>query len=525
MKKILLVSSLAIFLCTSCEDGFEEINQNPLAPTTVSFGAVFNEIVSSLRLGWNRQLFLHNEVLYDVTEQAVVTAQTFGNITGGSEDVWSNYYEALKNANELYDRFETQQEDPEIVAVLKAQLDILMAYKTFQVTDLFGDIPYSEAGRSFSEEAIVRPRYDKQEDIYKKLIADLESASAVLSGGGQTSLGNDYLRYGPSETLFGDNLDQWSRFSNSLQLRHLVRMYDKDPEYVEGRVGNLILSGANTLVKGLDAVMSPREQTWSNQGVNWSFREHNKVRMGTTMWNYMTEGNEILDPRATIFFEHNVNDEWVPFPQISDGNTPQSGGQPYNKDFRDAAYSNKGVDNIYSPVNFYLVRDEKDIPEILMSSAEIKYLRAEIFLRGIGVTPDVSLASQEYALGLLESLEFWQDLMVNSEIWINKSPILGIAELFAVVQYPKYAIDIGATQEDNLRKIYAQRWIDSFRQPWEAFSLLRRTNMLPRTKEENEFHRFTYPPSEAALNSENYLEQVSAMGGDETNVKIWWADK
>jgi len=524
MKKLLLISASILLFYTSCEDGFEELNQNPLAPTSVAYGAVFNELVSSLRLGWNRQLFLHNEVLYDVTEQAVVTAKTFGNITGGSEDVWSNYYTALKNANELYNRFENYEEDPEIGDFLKAQLDILMAYKTFQVTDLFGDIPYSEAGNVFDTDPITRPAYDSQEDIYKKLITDLEAASALLRSGGETSAGNAYLRYGASETLFGDNLDRWVRFSNSLQLRHLVRMYDRDPDFVGDRVKTLIESGADIIVKGSEVVMSPRAQAWSNQGVNWSFREHNKVRMGSTMWNFMTESDEIIDPRARIFFETNVEDAWVPFPQISDSNTPQSGGEPYNKDRRDGAYANKGEDNIYSSVNFYLIRDERDIPEILMTSAEIKFLRAEIFLRGIGVSADASLASQEYALGLLESLEYWQNLMVDSEIWINKPPILGIADLFATVQHPKYAFDLGAGEEDNLKKIYSQRWVDAFRQPWEVFSLLRRTNMLPREKAENDFHRFKYPPSESELNSDNYLEQVSVMGGDENNARVWWAN-
>jgi len=139
MKRTILLAVLVLFTFSQCDDGFEELNQNPLAPTEVAYGSLFNDLVASLRLGWNRQLFLHNEVLYDVTEQAVVTAQTFGNISGGSEDVWTNYYTALKNANELKRRFATT-DDPELGNIVRAQMDILMAYKTFQLTDLFGDV-------------------------------------------------------------------------------------------------------------------------------------------------------------------------------------------------------------------------------------------------------------------------------------------------------------------------------------------------------------------------------------------------
>jgi len=97
IKKIYSIAILiGLLWLPACDDGFEELNQNPLDPSDVSYNALFNEIVESLRLGWNRQLFLQNEILYDVTEQAVVTAQTFGNVVGGVEDVWSNYYTALR---------------------------------------------------------------------------------------------------------------------------------------------------------------------------------------------------------------------------------------------------------------------------------------------------------------------------------------------------------------------------------------------------------------------------------------------
>ncbi len=513
-KPIILLLCCFLF---ACDKDFDTINENPLQPSQVADGAIFNELVNSLRLGWNRQLFLHNEILYDVTEQAVVTAQTFGNVEGGVEDVWSNYYTALKNANALYQNLNLEIHDQQ-----RAMVDILMAYKTFQVTDLFGDIPYSEAGQAFLDNPIIRPQYDSQESIYKKLIEDLREASISLTSGDKTSDGENYLRFGTFETLFRDNKDKWIRFANSLQLRYLIRMYERDPEFVEPRVAELISTGANTLIANGDALMSPREQMWTNLGVNWSFAEHNKVRMGSTMWAFLTEDNEQLDPRLGIFFETNNNDEWVPFPQISDNSTPQSGGEPYRREQRDGNHAEKGAGNIYSPVNYYLIRDDLDIPEILMTSAEVQFLRAEIFLRGIGVSQDPFLAQSAYRQGMLESMDFWEGLMENSEIWINKSRIFSSSEKFLLTEHPKYKLDPSADINSNLEKIYAQRWVDTFRQPWEGFSLLRRTNKVPREKPENTFNRFKYPPSEVALNSSSYQEQISKMGGDERNVKVWW---
>jgi len=517
----ILLLGFMVFSFSGCDGDFGDINTNPLDPSQVSDGAIFNGIAASLRLGWSRQLFLNNEALYDVTEQAVVTAKTFGNVSGGSEEMWTDYYQALKNANELYARYSNNSVDPEIADIKKAQLDVLMAYKTFQLTDLYGDIPYSEAGRIFQDDESSRPSYDSQEDIYKTLIDQLITAVETFKKS-KTSLDNNFDRYGTFETLFDDNLDKWIRFSNSLQLRHLVRMYDKDEAFASPRIKTFIESGENTIVKGGDAVMMPRDQLWLNLGVNWSFREHNKVRLGTTFWNYLTEDGNIIDPRMNIFYEPNVNEDWVAFPQISDSNTPQSGGEPYQKDRRDGNHPNKGDNNIYASVNFFLIRDELDIPEILISAAEVQFLRAEIFLRGMGITADPFLALSAYESGFLSSLEFWQGLMENSEAWRIKSPILSIGELYQTVQHPKYFFDVNDNIENNLSKIYGQRWVDTFRQPWEAFSLLRRTNQLPREKSENQFFRFEYPPSESALNADNYSNQVSQMGSDATNVKVWW---
>ncbi len=519
----LILVGVLVFCPMSCDDGFEALNENPLFPTEAQTGPIFNSIIESLRLGWNRQLFLHNEKLYDVTELAVVTAETFGNVESGAEDVWSNYYQALLSAREIERRMDFN-DDPEIMDVIGAQLSIIMAYKTFQITDLFGSIPYSEAGRAYDEVSVLRPKYDDHESIYRSLINDLQVAIDFLQNGGdETSSGNNYLRLGAFDTFFGDDRFKWVTFGNSLLLKHLVRIYDKDPDYVGPLVEGMITSGASFLSQGGDVLMSPREQNWLNQGVNWSFREHNKVRLGSNMWSVMSDNQDILDPRMRILFEPNNDGEWQAFPQISSSDTPQSGGEPYSN-ARDGNYENKGVGNIYGSVNYYLIRDELDIPEIIMTAAEVKFLLAEVFAKGIGVQADFANASFNYQLGMWESLQFWQNLMINSEIWVNKPDIISSGDLFAVTDLPKYSFNNANSLEEQLTLIYTQRWIDSFRQPWEAFSLIRQTNLIPREKESNQFYRFKYPPSEAIHNEEAYSEQITAMGGDENHVKLWWME-
>jgi len=75
---------------------------------------------------------------------------------------------------------------------------------------------------------------------------------------------------------------------------------------------------------------------------------------------------------------------------------------------------------------------------------------------------------------------------------------------------------------EPLKLIYVQRWLDNFRQPWEAYALTRRTMATPREGGAIEHFRFAYPPSESINNPAKWAEQVSKMGADSPSAKVWW---
>ena len=66
--------------------------------------------------------------------------------------------------------------------------------------------------------------------------------------------------------------------------------------------------------------------------------------------------------------------------------------------------------------------------------------------------------------------------------------------------------------EEKLEFIYTQRWLDAFRQPWEAYALARRTGKTPREGDPIAHYRLPYPPSEAEYNSENYMDCTVQAG-------------
>jgi hypothetical protein len=515
-------------MLVSCTKDFEELNKNPFQPTKTDIGPLFNTVVSSLRLGWNEQFYVHNEVLYQQTQQAALTAEAWSNLSLGTEEIWTGYYAALAHIRDIESRIavlETQQ-DPVTLNNLKGMVKIVTAYKTFRVTDLFGDMPFFDAGRGFESIEYLRPRFDTQEEIYKFLLDELKWAAENIDPYGDTIPERPYYNIDEFDNLLYGDMEMWIKFANSLRLRHAMRMADKDPEYAGAIIGDIISNGLPVLVGfNLDSpvlesvCMWPSQQNWLRQSTSWSFREHKNLRMGTTVWKQMTnhdslDGSGIFDPRAFIFFETNNDKKWAPYPQIPEANTPPEGGIPYGL-HRDLNYTIKGDDCIYSPFNYYLTRDENDVPEVLITGAEVHYIKAEAYMRGIGVPADPSIADLEYFSGARASVEFWDNVMNSTSMWVNIDPGYASTNAFNVANLIFFT-------EDKLGLIYAQRWLDAFRQPWEAYALARRTGQTPREGDPINHFRLPYPPSEKENNGANCASAISNQGGDDPQFRIWW---
>ena len=516
-----------VFLCLcSCENEFEELNQNPFFPTQTEIGPLFNGVVQTLQLGWDEQFYMHNEALYGITQLAALTEEAFQNLSIGTEDVWKDYYTALSNVRALEKRFADFEGDQESLNNVKAQVMILKAYKTFKLTDLFGDVPYFDAGKGFESLEFVEPKFDAQEEIYKAVLADLEWAANNINidPSAVTSAGQPFVSMGSFDNLFDSNLNLWIKFANSLRLKHSIRMAEVDAAFAEPIIKDILENKLPLIQEGEDVALYPEKLDWQKASTHWSFREHNNLRIGSNIWNQISDSNDpsgsgIFDPRGFIWFEPNNEMQWNVYPQIPANDTEPSGGFPYEGS-RDIAYDVKGQQNIYAPFNYYLIRDDSQIPELLLTAAEVKFLEAEAYERGLGVQQDAGDARSSYALGVATSIRFWQNLVLNTDIWENKPPILSEGEIQSIVNSnPKITI---FGNSEPLKLIYTQRWLDNFRQPWEAYALTRRTLATPREGSDIQHFRFAYPPSESINNPTKWAEQVSKMGADNSTTKVWW---
>jgi len=531
-----------------------------MSPTGTDIGPLFNGVVSSLCWTWDEQFYLNNEIFYPESELGALISESWGNYSIGVDAVWNNYYLALANIHDIDKRLDemcTSTGDNEIDDKVRAQLTVIEAYKTFKVTDMFGDIPYSEAGYIwYDTEANRKPKYDTQESIYKTLLEELIWARNILNSGSNiTELGNQYYSLGAYDVLYKNDYLKWAKIANSLILRHGMRMYHKDPTFAEP----ILQEAFNEPViddymyngNGAFALWPINVSQFGDQG--WSFREHKNLRMGETVFAQMSKetdsiDNAIFDPRVFVFFDTNnktadyPEGAWRAFPQIRDENTPIEGGSPYSS-ARDKNYAFKGPACLYSPFNFYLIRDHVFVPQIMMSPAEVCFIKAEMMVKGI-VPGGLGMAVEELIRnGIKNSYYMWLQLPIYGTdatykyIYPELQAILDGGDIWSIsdsyasqvmneMMYLNY--DFMYDETAYLEFIYQQRWLDLFRQPNEAWSLARRTFMTPTTIDHQKLvtYRLPYPQSEVTYNYDNYNEQIRKMShGDTRETKVWWMEE
>ena len=172
--KIYLLITATLFASVSCDKGFEDLNKNPFESIETDVGPLFNKVVSSLTMGWNEQFYVNNEALYKYSELGALTQTSWPNVNIGTEEIWTNYYTHLAVIRDIEKRFENYKGSQDELVNAKAMLKVLLALKTFKVTDLFGDIPFSKAGRGFESLEFARPEFDGQQEIYLFLLDELK---------------------------------------------------------------------------------------------------------------------------------------------------------------------------------------------------------------------------------------------------------------------------------------------------------------------------------------------------------------
>lgn len=492
MKKYFLspyIALLFLVLLTSCAKNFESLNTDPNRPKQVNPGVMLSQLqyrIISSAVTSSRN-FTHELMQVDAPRSSPGGTGLHRYVVNPGAGVWSNFYSYLTDIEDIY-QIADELNEPNYKA-------IALIYKSWAysiLTDLYGDIPYSEAIKA--TKGNFQPAFDKQKDIYTKILADLETANGLINTSKALTYGGDVLY--SANTLSGTinpGMVKWKKFCNSLRLRLLVRISKRNDEL---SVNNQISAMLADQVKYPLFTANTDEAIFRFTGSYPYFNPYYNARQldwrdGTYFTKFfMDKMNADNDPRRTL---------WCT--TVTVGGVPTyvgiESGYPTTTEYqvgRNSSYSD--VLKTYVPMG------------IMMTLSELEFIKAELSLKGFatGKTP-----KQHYEAGITASMVQW-GLTVPAG-YFNQSGVL---------------YDVAANSEKQLEQIMMQKYYAYFFVDYQSWFEKRRTGypVLPRgtgIPAENKFpSRVPYPSYLQSLNAENLAKAVTSMGGDNSDIKVWW---
>ncbi len=141
---------------------------------------------------------------------------------------WAGNYGSLRDIGLLRDRAIASKSDFHLGVAL-----ILKSFQFAQITSLWGDAPYSDAGLGGLN---TKPKFDAQADIFTGVIADLKTANTLLSKPVAS-----YSNINPSaDVIYAGNSAKWQKLANSLMLRYYMRLSVKSPAIAKAGIEEIM---------------------------------------------------------------------------------------------------------------------------------------------------------------------------------------------------------------------------------------------------------------------------------------------
>ncbi len=499
-KQIQIISILIMVVMTGCvKTNLTDLNVNPDQPLSTNPNYVFNFVLQQGMGNYGSDVTMEqwnimNWMMFMAERDGMEPGKEY-RVPGGKDAFWREQYtNTLSNAQLIVDM---AADDPGMVN-MKAAAEIWQVYIFQVITDLWGDIPYSEALKGMTENELT-PAYDSQEDIYLALIEKLKTATASFDPSEQF--------FDPeSDMVYEGDMDQWKMFGYSLLLRVATRInqvdYNTYSEVIE------YLKDRPLFTNQGDAAIFPFNSVRKNHLWETMFRNESTVQNNPSKF-FVDLVIEREDPRAKVYFEAAplsflpFIDEYKGVPNLLPNNSTE--WENYNLN------NSLGVEGEWGDISkigeWFL---NNDTPGVIMNYSEVCFLLAEASINGLWDEDATELLKQ----GVRASMEFYN-------LYANEDNMISDTEINTY---------LATITEANLEEIITQKWLTfAYEQGFEAFAEYRRTG-FPQlvdyfgdpVSQEAFPKRVPYPYSEYTLNNSNYNNAIENQGPDDEFTKLWW---
>ena len=479
-------------------DNFGDLNVNPVEADQIDPDFKITDI--ELRISGERYENWRANLIYSSTMmQHLAALPTYWSgdkylyNAGYSSSLWDRYYaNVAKNVEDLLVQV---CDDPEQVNYCSTGR-VLRVFMYHRLTDLYGDVPYSEAGQGFLEGNIM-PKYDTQEEIYADMLKELEEAAAAFDASKPTPDG---------DLIYDGDVDQWKKFSYSMMLRLGMRLTEVDPGAAQSWVQKAIAGGV--MESNEDNAAVPHDPNAWRNGIGEVFDADGNQHMSETFVSAMQSRD---DPRLTAYGQVPVaGADAVGLPNGFNATTIQD-HPTWVPCEGDPAPSPCGMD-VYMDVNPEIV--DFDDPMFFQTYAEVEFLLAEAAVRGWGASD----AGSHYEDGVRAAM---QRLSAYGGV--------GVAEDAIDAYLAENPFDDSDT-EASLAQLGYEYWAATFLNEYETFANWRRTGYPVLTPVDYPGNvtggtiprRLRYNDSEAVSNTENYNAALAQQGPDLFTTRVWW---
>lgn len=294
MKKHQLLSLLlaATLLATvSCnKNKFLDVNTTPNNPSNVPPSVLLSGCIMGAGFTNGNDLSRVTGLL--IQHNAGTANQAVGydiyNLDGNFDNSWDFeiYSNLVSDLRTLISK--TEAASPAYSGIAK----ILLAYTFSLATDLWGDVPYSQAGLGLD---FPTPRFDKQQDIYLGNTADgIQSLFDLVKTGIADLDKTSLLRPGSDDVAYNGNLASWKRAGNTLLLKLAIQISGVNAAKAKSVIDEVITGNNYINSNSLDLEV-PFGSTIGSQSPLYSFNMVNRVQdqmLSTRFLNLMNGLND-----------------------------------------------------------------------------------------------------------------------------------------------------------------------------------------------------------------------------------------
>ncbi len=524
MKKLtylIAILLVGIFMLSSCTKGWVDMNKSPNNPTEVPPTNVLAHVIRATGdVFYDDWQGMNNFLSYTglVTKIQYIDEARLDERESTINAAWHDYYlllEDLKKVQELADAKTNDRYNKNI----KAAAMTFSAFLWIMATDQWGYIPYTDALKGDDpQNPITNPKYDSQKDIYtgpNGIIAMLEKAYSMYDPAAAAS-GSDII--GDGDLIYHGDVTKWMKFTGSLLLRVAIRLSYVDPA-LSKQILQDITSGKYMVFESRDDEAklkwpgtSPYYEPWYN---NHYINGRDDHAVAKTIIDSLYNWHDL----RLLAIAHPASEESGHL-LIINGDSLWFKGQIEGATDADKDLKASRIGYIY--------RDDPAGYTWFERYAEVEFDLAEAYYRA-DLLNDPTQAEQYYINGITASYEEMSAdpnfgaLIAQSLPNYLASPKVKFGPVgdHSMFNFKRGEGASAQYVDDNLVRIWVQKWIAMFKEGQEEWAAMRRTDFPKMPVPEGAVaylashnrapQRYPYPVDEENLNKKNLEDAITAQ--------------